>query len=266
MDLQNKTPLIILIGLILISITVAGGGFYLLQKERVRNVQLEENLEEITTKNKIMESKYLEAQKLLTSMEENLKAANSKIESLTNELAQEKGAKEEALGKIEQIKMDLQQQRNMRVNLEGDLLEAQDEVKKTKSELNDLRIKKEEIENKLKEFEGRTKGGVELGKIVVTPEPSAKKKPVKPVKEVSKPKGIEGKVLVVNKDYNFAVINLGSKDRINLGDQFSVYRNNELIGGLKVEKLHDSMSAAGFLSEDIKNKIKEGDQVILNKK
>ena len=69
MDLQNKTPVIILIILILISISVAGGGFYLLQKERVRNAQLEENLEEISTKNKIMESKYLEAQKLISTME-----------------------------------------------------------------------------------------------------------------------------------------------------------------------------------------------------
>jgi len=58
------------------------------------------------------------------------------------------------------------------------------------------------------------------------------------------------------------VINLGSKDGVNIGDIFSVYRGNKYIGDIKVEKIHDSMSAAELVSSDIKNKIKEGDKVL----
>ena len=46
-----------------------------------------------------------------------------------------------------------------------------------------------------------------------------------------------------------------------MGDVFSVYHGNNYIGDLKVEKLQESMSAAGFVTEDLKNKVQEGDKV-----
>lgn len=67
---------------------------------------------------------------------------------------------------------------------------------------------------------------------------------------------------MVNKDYNFAVINLGSKDGISIGEAFSVYHDNKYVGDLKAEKVHDSMTAAGFVSVDIKAKLSEGDKVV----
>jgi hypothetical protein len=70
----------------------------------------------------------------------------------------------------------------------------------------------------------------------------------------------EGKVLVVNKEYNFAVISLGSRDGVAVGKVFSVYHNGAYIGDMRVEKVHDAMSAAGFTTLD-KNKISEGDKV-----
>ena len=77
---------------------------------------------------------------------------------------------------------------------------------------------------------------------------------------------MEGKVLVVNKEYNFAVISLGSKDGVAVGNTFLVYHDNKSIGEIKVEKLHDSMAAAGFVSQDVKDKIGEGDRVVLKTK
>jgi cell shape-determining protein MreC len=72
---------------------------------------------------------------------------------------------------------------------------------------------------------------------------------------------LEGKVTVVNKEYNFAVINLGQKDGVNVGDQFSVTREGKVIGDIKVEKVHESMSAAGFAAE-LKDAIQENDLVV----
>jgi hypothetical protein len=76
----------------------------------------------------------------------------------------------------------------------------------------------------------------------------------------------EGKVLVVNNDYNFIVINLGNKEGVEIGQLFSVYRGNKYIGDVKVEKVHDSMSAAGFVTPDIKDKVNEGDKVVRKNK
>ena len=79
---------------------------------------------------------------------------------------------------------------------------------------------------------------------------------------VSAARSLDGKVLVVNKDYNFLVVNLGAKEGVNVGDVFSVYHNNKYAGDVKVEKVHDAMSAAGFTSADMANKVSEGDRVI----
>ena len=43
---------------------------------------------------------------------------------------------------------------------------------------------------------------------------------------------------------------------------FPIYHNNQYVGDVKVEKVHDAMSAAGFVSADIKDKISEGDKVV----
>ena len=66
---------------------------------------------------------------------------------------------------------------------------------------------------------------------------------------------------MVNKDYNFVVISMGSKDGIMVGNEFSIYHNGAYAGDVKVEKVHDSMSAAGFVTAD-KTKISEGDRVV----
>jgi hypothetical protein len=97
---------------------------------------------------------------------------------------------------------------------------------------------------------------VELGTIVVSPETAAVSGSTK-----APTAKLEGKVLVVNKDYNFIVINLGNKDGIAIGNIFSVLRNNKNIGEVKVEKVHESMAAAGFVTDGLKDKVAEGDLV-----
>ena len=155
------------------------------------------------------------------------------------------------------------------------------------AQLKDLESRKNELEAKIKDLEEKASQaqsqGVELGKIVVSPEATAGAAAVVPAakaaarqkqaKKAAAPtavpiattagvSGLEGKVLVINRDYSFVVINLGSKDGVNVGDVFSIYHNNKYIGDVKVEKVHDSMAAAGFVSSDIKDKINEGDQVV----
>ncbi len=141
--------------------------------------------------------------------------------------------------------------------MESKLKKAEEQLSSMEEKLKDLESKKVELESKEKlEAEGQAEG-VELGKILVGPDKVKINVPDDSV--LAKP--AEGKVLVVNKEYNFAVISFGSKDGVKLGDLFSIYSGKKYIGDVKVEKLHDSMSAAGFMSEDIKNRVKEGDRV-----
>lgn len=70
---------------------------------------------------------------------------------------------------------------------------------------------------------------------------------------------MEAKVLVVNREYNFVVLNLGTKDGIRKGTRFSVLRDNKTIATAEVDKVYDNMAAANLLEEAKKGDVKEGD-------
>jgi len=213
-------------------------------------------------------------------LELKMQEAKIQIDKINGDLQQEKAAKEDALSQVIQLKGDLEQQKTMKADLEKKLNQAQKDTDKIQVQLKDLSSKKTELEKKIKDLEIQAKAaqdqGVELGTVIVTPEtstvvPMQSAKPgtekqaaaTKPAgKQPAKAGASEGKVLVVNKDYNFAVIDLGVKDGIEVGNSFSVFHNNKNIGEVKVEKVHDSMAAAGFVNPDLKDKVTEGDKVV----
>ncbi len=258
----------VLIVLIIISLALAAGGFYSYQNEHAKTIQLQAQIDELNTRQRITEGKLEESRKKATEFQLKLQEANVQIDSLTNELAQEKSLRLEASNKLEQLKVDLEQQKVLRQDIENRLNQAQDDGKKIREQIKVMQQQKAELEAKIKNLESIS-SGVELGKVVVNNETAKEKSSapapaVKPGKKSAAPpqvKSLEGKIMVVNKDYNFAVLNLGSKDGVNTGDEFSVYHVGKVIGVLKVEKVHESMAAAGF-AEDLKNIISENDKVV----
>ena len=272
MEKRASAPTIILIALIVAALALAGGGFFMFKQEEKKNIELQDKLEEINTKQRITETKLKESERFITDLQQKILDAKAQMDSLASGLQQEKAARQEALAKLELLRADLEQQKASRLDLEKKLTQAQEDARKTQTQLSDLQSQKTTLESKIKDLETKTHD-VELGKIVVSPESAQaepedkKEKKAKASKNsakedsISASLGLEGKVLVVNKDYNFAVISLGSKDGVTLGDIFAIYHNNKFIGDIKVEKVHDSMAAAGFVDVGIKDKVYEGDKV-----
>ena len=262
---KGKIATFLLILLILVSLSLAGVGFYFFQTERTKNVALQKQLEEINSKLVTAETNLRDYKKISYGLETKLKLAETEIDKLNSDIQQEKIAKIEALAKLEQLKMDLEQQKSLRTDLEKKFNKAQKDAEKIQGQLKILNSEKSELESKLKELETQSQG-VELGKIVVGPEstllPQSEVKAVKEKSQKAKSSALEGKVLVVNKDYNFIVINLGSKDGVETGNVFSIYHDTKYVGDVKVEKVHDFMAAAGFLTGDIKDKTSEEDRVV----
>ncbi len=64
---------------------------------------------------------------------------------------------------------------------------------------------------------------------------------------------LKGKILLVNRQQQFVVINLGKNNRIRHGMIFDVYRNDQRIGSLRVVEVRSNLSAADIIrtSEDI---------------
>ncbi len=278
---KGKIILPVLIVLIVISSAFAVVSFYLYQKEHAQNIQLQEQISELNNRQRITEDKLGDSKKLASELELKLQESGAKVDSLIKEMVQKKSELAETSNKLEQFKADLQQQKSLRQDLEGRLKTAEDEGKGIKEQIKIIQKQKSELEDKIKNIEGGS-SGVELGKVVVAGEPvvidnTAKgkvkaandrinaaalkaEKTDKKTTQAAAPGILEGKVMIVNKEFNFAVINLGSKDKVELGQEFRVTRDGKYIGDLKVEKVHESMSAAGFIPE-LKDLIKENDKV-----
>jgi len=265
MNRKGAILLPVLIVLIIIFLAIAAGSVYFYQKEHTQNIQLQEQIAELEKRQRDTEIKLEASKKTAAEFQLKLQEARNQVDSLTEELTQEKSAHTETSNKLEQSAKDLEQQKSLRQDLEDKLNQLQEDSRKTKEQLKLIQQQKTELEEKIKNAEVG-EGGVELGKVVVNNEGTAKASEPKVIKverkeKVQKLKSLDGKVLVVNKEFNFAVINLGSKDGIKLGDEFSVLSNSgNPIGDLKVEKVHESMSAAGF-SADLKDFIKENDKI-----
>lgn len=272
MNRKGKVTVIVLISTTVLFFALAVVSLFLYQREHSENIRLKEQIGSLNSNLRTTQDKYDASKKTATELQLKLQELKAQINSLTSDMEQEKAGRQDAEAKLEQVRADLEQQRNLRADLEGKLNLAQDEGKKIKDQIKDLEQQKSDLEVKLKEFESAKK--VELGKVVVNPDQAiqdrrAKAKAdrnksasaAKDKSEVARRGALEGKVLVVNKEFNFIVFNLGNKDKVSIGDKFGVYHNGVFVGDVQVEKVHESMSAAGF-GDDFKNKFFEDDKVV----
>ncbi len=276
---QNaRASTIVLLVLLLLFLFLAGGTFYLFQKEHAKNIDLQAQLEDVTNKQRIAETRLADSERKADKLESDLTINVKKLNELKTDLENEKKLKAEALSQVDQLTTELKKQETAKSDLESRLNQSKAELDKIASELKALDSKKADLEKKVKDMEAQMQQsdteGVELGTIVVGPESLAASSSL-PESSPSMSAGVpaapasgalEGKVLVINKDYNFVVINMGANESVELGSIFSVYHNNSYIGDVKVEKVHETMSAAGFTAADMKNKVNEGDKVVQKSK
>ena len=72
---------------------------------------------------------------------------------------------------------------------------------------------------------------------------------------------LRGKVITINRPYDFIVIDLGRRDGIQMGDMLKVHHDREVIGVVRVERVYETLSAAAILNDDVRLKVTETDTV-----
>lgn len=258
---RAKGPFILLVILLVIAAAAAFLGFIALQKEKEINTTL-------TEENKELEVKKRSAEKQASDLKEQVEGLNqeigqqkakiqdyeNKISEINNELSSERGAKENALSEVSRIREASESVRKDKSALEIQLKAAQEELNNIRGQL--AAIPKPDVKvEKTKAQE------VQLEKIVVAPKAPQADTVVSAPVAASVTAPLEGKVLVVNREYDFIVINLGQKDGVNLGDAFDVLRKDKSLGQAKVEEVRDTMSVATPGTKDMIKQIKEDDRV-----
>lgn len=264
---KGKGPVIILFILLLAAIAAAAVSFRGLQKEKQTNQELSERISQLDVKKREADKQItdlrgkIEELKLQRDQQQaKLQEKETKLISIKDELETEKRAKEDALSQAEGAKGELGSLMTVKANLESELKTTKETLSNLQVELATLEKSKEALSQKPKEPEVKAQD-VQLEKIVVTPSSvSDTSQPTAQAATSLSP--LQGKVLVVNREYDFVVVNLGQKDNIFVSDMLEVFRNNKKICEMKVEEVRDTMSVATPVAKESIRQIKEDDKVV----
>jgi len=71
----------------------------------------------------------------------------------------------------------------------------------------------------------------------------------------------KGKVMKVNQEHRFIVINVGPGQGAELGRYVEIYRNKEHIGRARIDRVYQNLSAATVLSNYVIGRVQTGDQI-----
>ncbi len=195
---------------------------------------------------------------------------NQKImDSLTQELVREKNDKFDIQNRFKALKNENQVFRRQlkslserKVNLEKKLAklqtkntELESSLARTQTFVKEKMLQMDKLQQQLETGgEGQVleekKESVELSPIVVRP-----KKEISPAAAGN----LSGKIILVNKESNFVIIDLGEESGIRVGDTFEVYRGTEAIANIEAIQIRKNISACDIRKET--TPIKPGDVV-----
>jgi hypothetical protein len=245
MNKVGKATTIFLLVLAILSLCLTAGTLVLFRQEKDKRVSVEKQLEQLSNAKLQVEKTLEDMKKQSFLLEEKKKESDSKISSITSELDVEKSFREQLANENKALRDSLDKETKTRDDIKSKYSKAVGEVKALRGRLKSLSIDQIALEEKVKMISG---GQVSLDKIVVNPLASN-----------------EGKVIVINKEHDFAVINMGEANGINIDQSLSVYRDKKYLGQIKIERVQNNLAVADFVPPLNKDKVREGDRVVIKK-
>jgi predicted nuclease with TOPRIM domain len=213
--------------------------------------------------------------KTITQVKEDLErraAYNEKLSSsLSEDLVREKNDKEVLLEQLNKLREDNVQMRLQIKDLESTKATLYRKLDSLEQERNTIKKKLGEAESAVSErVEEIVKIKNDLGEIKKgTPAvvPGTRTVELAPIivhgkQEVAKPT-LTGRVLSLNKENEFVIIDLGNDAGVKVNDKFNVYRDNKFIGSIEVIMMRKDISAADIKEIAVNEEIKTGDIVKL---
>lgn len=285
MGQKIKIAIIVLASLLLIS-------FIIILQLSMTKQALEGNLAKLGAENQTLLKQIQDISREKEQLADKVNLVSDKINSLTKE-------KEGLEKNLHDLTVDLEKEKQGRLQSEERITPIQEENISLKSQVEQLTSRKDILVKQLAELENKNKSledkfnemdkllkekmvqvesikkkleqaknsanaivqngdSVELSPIVIHPQGSLGMRPQITAPVIEKG-SLAGKVIAVNKENGFVVIDMGSEQGVSMGDTFKVYNNNKVLALLKVIQVRDAISAC-----DIRNEtgvIKEGDTV-----
>jgi len=295
MTKEGKISTLLVLLMLLVALGTSGFLYLSYEKEKNERKKIEQNLAELQDQRDRLQAEIAKAQEEKNNLLSTIHQKESLINDLNNTLLQLNEEKESLYQEKSQLVNKIKQLELRADNLQQQLDKKLAEINQLQSKLDNLLAeqKTKEEQQPIGQPQQTTQGKEELGTIVVSSEQqqvptvqsssgeegkanelivsaatstkSEAEKVSLPVEgeQTSNPPTQENKVdcsvVLINKDYNFLILNKGSNDNVQVGDVFEVYHNKASIGKVKVEKVHPNLSAAGFLEGFRVDLVQEGD-------
>ena len=204
---------------------------------KVRQQDLEDTENKLLATEGILE----QTRDTLKSTETQLAAANSRIEELEND------------------KMNLQQEL---ASAQNKVSEQMSQIAGLKEEINGLNDTISDKENMILGLEAdiatvtseRDRAEKELDLCIIAAQGGNGGTP-------DDIKGKPAKIVRINREWNFVVLDIGKEEGILLNVEALVHRGDELIGKVRISEVQDQMSIADIRSDWLEGDIREGDTV-----
>ena len=221
---------------------------FLLREETSRRIAVEKSLSEMTAAKIDLERQLGDTKKQLVLLQERMRESDLKIKSLISDLDLAKSQQEISNQENTDLKEALTKEQKDRADLLQKINQAGSESSALKAKIDNLEKEKAEAEKKAQEAAQAAKEEVPLGTIVVSPgSPPAS--------------AIPARILTINKEYQFAVTNLGSQDSAVVDQILTVTRDTRVIGELKIQRVQGNLSVADPIPPLRIETLREGDRV-----
>ncbi len=209
------------------------------ENEREKRLEAEQKVELLTGENDRLNEAFKDLTATKEQIDRELDAERRRAKELESQVLSEREAGVELQTQVGQKDSELAALRQQAARAEKDFFDLNKRFK-------DITEKASRLEREKKRFEEQAAAEpVEIPAVIVNPEDA----------------GVAGDVLVVNRDFDFVVTNLGSVDGLNYGDPLLVRRSGEEVGRVVVEKLYDKMAACTIVEEFAPLAIEEGDRI-----
>ncbi|MCX5687755.1 MAG: hypothetical protein NTV71_03830 [Candidatus Omnitrophica bacterium] len=186
------------------------------------------------------------------------KDLNGDSKAMSEKMAMENNTLNSKISEFEEIAKEynnlLAEKENMKAKiakLESDIEYKDREVTKYKVALQESAVKSQEVRAEAYHTPNEVKlPTIRAQKTAMLTTPS--------LERIGEKEELKGKIVTINMEHNFVVIDLGKQDGIDIGNKFNVYRGETLLGSVEVIQARDKIAAA-----DIKD-LKEGMSIEVN--
>ncbi|MBI3324744.1 MAG: hypothetical protein HYZ92_05640 [Candidatus Omnitrophica bacterium] len=272
--MRQGRALVIIVGMIAVVASGAAATAVVFQmRERDLRLQRESELKALRSEKVELEQQYNSVQEAKEQLEGELGRARTQFDQLTKQLTDERESKamlvksiDERQREIDRLSKDAEQWHAEREQLTEQLTKLKSEEQELQAQLAQMQQAKSELETKMAALPEQPT--VELDRVVVTDgaSPSSTATGAASPGGAFQPAGsqvsaVQGQVIVVNREYDFVVINMGRNQGLEVGQEFRLVRGDRVVGRVKVEKLYDELSAASIMPESDRDAIREGDLV-----